>query len=63
MELWLLVFLFKGAIYASGPHEAETCQGMAWAQPAEAKAVCIHRTQPRHRLSPKEPQPWFEGGK
>lgn len=51
IDQWLLVFIFKAAIYASGPHDLGTCLVMREAQPPEAKAVCVNKDNPRIRLS------------
>lgn len=47
-EVWLLVFLFKGAIYASGPYDLEACREMAEPIPS---AVCINKDRPRIRVT------------
>lgn len=46
MKLWLLLFLFKGAVYASGPHDLETCQIMKDANPGSA---CVLKDRPTER--------------
>jgi len=45
-EIWLLIFLFKGQLYASGPHDLDTCLTMAKAQ---VSAVCVNKDNPTHR--------------
>ncbi len=52
LEIWLLVFIFKGSVYASGPYDLETCREMAVAQ---AVAACINKDQPRIRISGGKP--------
>lgn len=54
-KIWLLVFIFNGQIYASGPHELETCREML---AAKAVAACVHKDLPSYRVAsratPKE---------
>jgi hypothetical protein len=58
-EQWLLIFIFKAAIYASGPHELDTCRVMQASAAPEDKAVCVNKDHPRIRIStpPKEARP------
>jgi hypothetical protein len=53
-EIWLLVFLFKGAIYASGPYDLDACREMAEAQ---ASAVCVNKDMPRIRVTVPRSRP------
>lgn len=46
-EVWILVFLFKGALYASGPYDLNTCLVMAEAQPL---AACVRKDRPGERV-------------
>lgn len=51
-EVWLLVFLFvNGQVYASGPHDAQTCLEMLRA--VAGPAACVHKDRPRDRLAEK----------
>lgn len=51
-EVWLLVFLFtNGGVYASGPHDAQTCLEML--RNVTGPAACVHRDHPRQRLAEK----------
>lgn len=47
-EIWLLVFVFAGKLYASGPHDIETCKVMLAAQRVEA--ACVNKDKPRERI-------------
>lgn len=47
-EIWLLIFLFtNGHVYASGPHDLETCRQMLEMQPRAA--ACVRQDRPRVR--------------
>ena len=50
-EVWILVFIFHGALYATGPWKLEDCRLMSAAQPVAASAICVHKDRPRVRIT------------
>lgn len=46
MKTWLLLFLFNGLPYASGPHDLDTCLEMAKGKPG---AACVNKDRPYER--------------
>lgn len=60
IDLFLLVFLFNGEVYASGPFDAQECVIMSAAHPEPSK--CVSQQNPQRPVPlPKYKFPYFEG--
>ena len=46
---WLLIFIFSGQVYASGPHDLRTCVQML-EDTTQPPAACVRADRPKIRI-------------